>query len=501
MRLLSHVYQILMRFYPRCFRLEFGAEMEAVFTRAVVEKAKQGWRPAVGLVLLELRDWPRAVVHAHWRALRKETPMRDETMENGVVPPAYEASARDDHHPPLPWGEAVLAGVPHVLVALTIQALTVAGAFGLIPSAREGGRPFQPAGVAVFVLGLVVAMGIARRQGWPRWSASWLGYVLLLLIGLVVGALKALEPAVGDWMSTNLENAYASLLLPLLLTIALCALALRNRLRFLLALLPITVLLWTPMLEFSWYPLRTVVVLMAWLVAAGVAVLIARAGRVRTGVWMALALNLVVGLSYTYTRTYHAAFPPEAPAHYSLPPTFLDWVNRFTLGALATSAVVLEPLLVRRLRNLGPRTGSLGVLGFRLSLVGLVLLLAAELAASWWFGSGFLFIRLAWGREATELFQPSVLLYVAILLCLAGVISFGVALARTRPPTAEGTALFLAFVLAAAPLILALPIAYERWDMRAISRTWGYALGGPWVALGTWLVTGRGAERGSAAAA
>jgi hypothetical protein len=440
-------------------------------------------------------------VRTHWRALKKETPMRDETMENGVAPaPAYEASAREVHHTPLPWGEAVLAGVPHVLVALTIQALTVAGAFGLIPSAREGGPPFQPAGVGVFVLGLVVAMGIARRQGWPRWSASWLGYVLILLIGLVAGALKALEPAVGDWISTNLENAYASLLLPLLLTIALCALALRDRLRFLLALLPIPVLLWTPMLEFSWYPLRTVVVLMAWLVAAGVAVLIARAGRVRTGVWMALALNLVVGLAYTYTRTYHADFPPEAPAHYSLPPTFLDWVNRFTLSALATSAVVLEPLLVRRLRKLGRRTGSLGVLGFRLFLVGLVLLLAAELAASWWFGSGFVFIRLAWGRGAAEGFQPSTPAYVAMLLCLSGVISYGAALVQTRPPIEEGAALFLAFVLAVAPLILAWPMAYERWDIRAISRIWGYALGVPWVTLGIWLVTRQSAGSISGAA-
>jgi hypothetical protein len=397
-------------------------------------------------------------------------------------------------------------------MALTVQAVTVAAAYGLIPSVSEGGQPIQIAGVGVFALGLIAALAIAWRQGWPRWSASWFGYAILLLVGLLAGALKALEPTLGSWMANNLGVAYFRLLAPLLMAIILCALALRNRLRFLLALLPLPVVLWTPLLEFSWYPLRTTVVLMAWLCAGGVAVLIARVGRVRTGVWLALAFNLVVGLAYTYTQTYHADFPPGAPAHYSLPPTLLDWLNRFALSALATSVVILEPLLVRRLRELGRRSGPLGKLGrspvgayatmgFRLSLVGLVLLLAAELTASWWFGSGSMFIRIAWSREAAEGFQPSTLAYVAMLLCLSGVIFFGAALARTGTSIKEGGLLFLAFVLIAMPLILALPIAYNLWDMRAINRVWGYVLGLPWLALGLWLVTRRNVGRVSDAAA
>ena len=427
-----------------------------------------------------------------------------EIMDSAVAP-SDTPSASEEFHAPAPWQGALLAGLPHALMALTVQAVTVAAAYGLIPSVSEGvnkgGQPIQITGVGVFALGLIAALVIAQRQGWPRWSASWLGYAILLLVGLLGGALKALELTLGSWMANNLGVAYFRLLAPLLLAIILCALALRNRLRFLLALLPLPVVLWTPLLEFSWYPLRTTVVLMAWLCAGGVAVLIARAGRVRTGVWMALAFNLAVGLAYTYTRTYHADFPPGAPAHYSLPPTLLDWLNRFALSALATSMVILEPLLVRRLRKLGQRTGTLGRLGFRLSLVGLVLLLAADLVASWWLGSGWTFIQLAWGYEVARGLPLSVLAYVAMLFCLSGVIFFGAALARTGTSIGEGGSLFLAFVLVVMPLILALPIAYNLWDMRAINRVWGYVLGLPWLALGLWLVTRRNIGWASGAAA
>jgi len=61
----------------------------------------------------------------------------------------------------------------------------------------------------------------------------------------------------------------------------------------------------------------------------------------------------------------------------------------------------------------------------------------------------------------------SILLCVAMLLCLAGTVSFEAALARTSPSTDEKASLFLAVVLAVAPLLLAVPTAYELWDPRA----------------------------------
>jgi hypothetical protein len=111
-----------------------------------------------------------------------------------------------------------------------------------------------------------------------------------------------------------------------------------------------------------------------------------------------------------------------------------------------------------------------------------------------------MFIRLAFGPETAEGFQPSTLAYVAVLLFLSGAIFLGAALARTRLSTEQGASLVLAFALVAAPLILFLPLAYNLWDRRALTRMWGYVLGLPWVALGIWLVTRRSGERLTAAA-
>jgi hypothetical protein len=494
LQLLNRLYATLLRCYPSSFRAQFGAEMRAIFAEAADEAATRGWVSLAGFLLRELRDWPGALLQAHWRALRKGT-MMNEKIENAAVP-SDNPPALLDRYAPAPWREALLAGLPHALVALTFQAAAVATAHGLIPSASEGGSVIEIVLVAAFSLSIVAAMAIAWRRGWPRWSASWFGYAFLLLVLPLGSALQEWKMPLGSWrLMLLLPDAYIRLLVPLLLAAMLFALGLRNRSRFLLTVLPLLLLLWMPMLEFSWYPLRTVVVLVAWLGAALAAVLIARAGNVRAGAWMALALNLVVGLAYTYVPTYHAQFPPGAPAHYSLPPTFLDWLNRFAPGMLATSVVILEPLLVRRLWVLGRRSGALGTLGFRLSLVGLVLLLAADLTASWWFGSGWMSIIRAWGYGVARGLPLSVLAYVAMFLCFSGAISFGAALLRTRPSIEEGASLFLVFALVVMPLILALPIAYNLWDIRAIPKIWGYVVGLPWLALGVWLITRRSVGR------
>jgi hypothetical protein len=168
---------------------------------------------------------------------------------------------------------------------------------------------------------------------------------------------------------------------------------------------------------------------------------------------------------------------------------------------LAVSVVIIEPLLLRKLRVWGRRTGRLGVLGFRLSLVGLILLLAAGLTASWWFSSGWSFINRVWGYEVGRRFWLSILAYVAIFLCLSGAGFFGAALVRTGPSIEEGAALFLALVLVVMPVTAALLEVHGFWDIRTIPRIWGYVVGLPWLALGVWLVGRRSTRRVSGAAA
>jgi hypothetical protein len=496
-QLFSRLYAALLRLYPCSFRAEFGAEMEAVFAEALAGTAAQGWASLASLLLRELRDWPGALLRAHWYALKKEKMMggnMESTVFSSDVPPTLE-----DRHAPVPWREALLAGLPHALVALIILAVGVGRP--IMPSPRQVYSVIEIVLGATFILSVVVAMVVAWRRGWPRWSASWFAYAFLLLMFPLGSVLDQWKVPLGSWrLMLLLPGVYFRLLVPLLLVAMLYASVLRNRLKVLLIVLSLMPLSWGLVLEFTSYPIRLVVMFVAWLCVALVAVLIARSGSARIGVWMVLALTLVVGLAYTYIRTYYVQFPPDAPEHYRLPPTLLDWLNRFALVMLATSVLVLEPLLVRRLWVLGQRSGAMGVLGFRLALVGLMLLLAADMTASWWFASGSGIIKLIWGYGAAKGLWLNVLAYLAILFYFSGVVTLGTAVVQAGPVLEEIASLLLVFALIIMPLIAALPIVYDLWDIRTIPKIWGYVVGLPWLSLGTWLVTRRSTGRVSRAA-
>jgi hypothetical protein len=418
-----------------------------------------------------------------------------EAMENVVVS-SDNPSALEESHAPVPWREALLAGLPHALVALTYQAAFVATASGLL---TVGTSITIVVGV-LLALSTAAAMVIAWRRGWPHWSASWFAYAFLLLALSLRGALEQWKLPLGSWrLMLLLPGLYFRLLVSLALAVIILVLGLRHRLRFLLAVLPLVLLLWRPVLEFV--PIRSVVELVSWLCAAGVAVLIARAGSVRRGTWMALGLSLGVGLAYTYAQTYHAQFPSSAPAHYHAPPTLLDWWNRLAPGVLAGAVLILEPLLVWRLRVLGRRGGRMGRLGFGVSLAGMILLLAADLMASWWFRQGSGVISLAWGPEVAKSMWIIVPACLAILLCVMGAAILGAGLARAELLVEERTALFVIFVLILMPVIAALPLISGFWDIRTISRIWLYVVGLPWLALGVRLVTRRSTGRLSGTAA
>jgi hypothetical protein len=215
---------------------------------------------------------------------------------------------------------------------------------------------------------------------------------------------------------------------------------------------------------------------------------------------MALGLSVLVGLAYTTARTMYARFPADAPAHYHLPPTALDWWNRLSPGILASAVLILEPLLVRRLSVLGRRSGWMGRLGFRLSLAGLMLLLAADLTASWLTPSGFAVIRLVRGYEAASSLWFTVPAALGGLLSLAGA-GILAAAGRGGRMRDEMAPLLLVFVLTVVPIAVALPLASGFWDLRTFPRIWGYVVGVPWLGAGIWLVTRRSGGRASRAAA
>jgi len=74
------------------------------------------------------------------------------------------------------WGEALLAALPHLLFVL---AMSISGLWSnyLMPGQRLPGRVFDLAFVVLCLA--VTAYAWCRR--WPRWSAPWLGYALVVL--------------------------------------------------------------------------------------------------------------------------------------------------------------------------------------------------------------------------------------------------------------------------------------------------------------------------------
>lgn len=61
------IYKLLLRFYPRRFRAEFGEEMTAVFSEAIAEAAQTTRSNLLLFCWRELRDYPFSLLRQHWR--------------------------------------------------------------------------------------------------------------------------------------------------------------------------------------------------------------------------------------------------------------------------------------------------------------------------------------------------------------------------------------------------------------------------------------------------
>jgi len=491
-RLLRHLYRVLLRLYPRSFRVEFGAEMEDVFTEAVAETSARGRRYLVGLLLRELGDWPGALLIVHWHKLQKDWTMSKPTTDGST--PCTGPQTCEEPLEPSPWPEPLLAGLPHALVALFV----VIQSYVCSSLSQRGASATENMLGAAFVLAGALVMLIAWRRGWPPWSASWLPYAFLLLAFLLRELLELWRLPLGNWrLMVLLPGLYRNLFLPLALGGAIMLLSLRHRLRFLLAVLPLAVLVWQLALEFV--PIRDAIEAAGWLSAAVVAVLIARAGSLRKRTWLTLGLSMGVGLVYTYVGTYHIQFPTSAPAHYHTAPTLLDWWNQLALGTLVTGVLILSPLLVTKLRRLIRRASRTNRLGFDIALAGITLLLMTDLVTAWWFGQGAEVIQLTLGSEATRLVWLIAPAIVGLLLCVVSAAMLNAGLAQREATAGDRIALFAIFALILTPALGALPLLAGVWEMRTVSSLWWHALGLPWLALAVWSIGHRSTRRSAGA--
>ena len=158
---------------------------------------------------------------------------------------------------------------------------------------------------------------------------------------------------------------------PVTLAVALYKVAQRDRLKEVLIALPVMTLMWGALLEFFSPQVYILLRLWGWTLTAAVAVIIVRRDNWRLGVWLFLALNLLVGLAAAYAFVYWNNIPLQhAPDRTGFE------VLKFLVPQLLTfSTLILGPLLVWMLWDLGKRSGPMGVPGFQLIFWGLLIVM------------------------------------------------------------------------------------------------------------------------------
>lgn len=272
-------------------------------------------------------------------------------MSEGIKIKAAMSDVRspfEEKDEPGSWRDALLAGLPHLLVTLFGGVSQLA--YGLMPSHvfPPYGRLFTLLGVAFFILAGGVVMYVWRR-GWPRRSASWYGYAVLL----VIGALAYLNRWLGIIKGWKFNNAV--ILGGLALTaVGYFWLVGRDRLKGLLVtlfLLPMIRLLMS--IEFVPPHIEGLVFVGAGLITTLAAAAILRLGSWRAGVWLALRGNLLSGLAISYVSVYQI----DVPARY-YSPTPVKVATHWAMHMLATAALVIAPVLLWALWDLGKRSGQ-----------------------------------------------------------------------------------------------------------------------------------------------
>jgi len=391
--------------------------------------------------------------------------------------------------------DALLAALPLIAVGV------LSGGLGFLSSVTTGASTgwqifarVATIGLAIlFALSILVSTFLGWRRGWPRWFATWMPYLLVPIMALINWPLQAL----GFY---RIQELMLYIQLPLALAILVVAVGKRDRIRGLLATLPILLLLWMASLEFTISAYRNLVTLLAWLLGGLVAALILRKGNVRRGMWLALGLNLFVGLLYSWARTFHNNIPLE---HISAPPTYSEFISRALTGFLSLSTLLLAPLLVWAIHQIGLQSGMRGMIGYRIALAGLFIELTGYLGSFWWqaamdpslyYVSGsFPWVWGVWIRALT---------YLGMLVYLAGMALLALAASQRQVFPGRLSFLLLALIPLALPLMGTAPLLLnfstnpptmplEIGGLRSLPLALVYTLGVFWLLVGCWLASRR----------
>jgi hypothetical protein len=316
--LLTWIYSLTLRLYPPGFRREYAEEMRSVFTEALQDASMRGRSTSARIFLREIADLPANLLRQFWTIFYDWIllPWQDQDLIRG-------STSR-----PGSWLSAGLAGLPHLLYALALYLpLLVTKALNL--------TNYHGPGLPMLWGTVIIMLLIARRLGWPGWSASWVGYGLVFLLSQInvlfpIGLLSYLTGFI--WLIAT--------------AIVLFWLARRSWISGLLAVLPISPMwIWLARREGITGSLEEA----ALYVSISLMVMLAVAAIVRLGRWQtALLLMLAVILAIGMPGSSSSPYPAELALAIQPDTGFWngngDWLSSYLLMLVLTAPLWLMAL-------------------------------------------------------------------------------------------------------------------------------------------------------------
>jgi hypothetical protein len=216
-----------------------------------------------------------------------------------------------------PWWQAILGGLPHLLYALSIYIASLVRVLYLDSLNLYWLN-------SVFWIAVTVTLLFAWQRRWPCWSASWVGYGLVMVFNILIDIAQT-------YYGSLLENEVVVFWL-VLTAVVFFWLARRDWLSGLLVVLPVVPMFLT---YISLDGVKGTIPEALVFIAAGllmmfVVVIIIRKNDIRLGVLLIVFALVTINLPVSYLTTYQSNVPPE----FAVVPTISNMVKGFLLGNL-----------------------------------------------------------------------------------------------------------------------------------------------------------------------
>jgi hypothetical protein len=327
------------------------------------------------------------------------------------------------------FGPSLIAGLPHLLIGISIVGSAIIGATAGIYQ-----NVFSYLSLIFFLILLFGVVIYGFSKGWNRWSTSWMIYLFIFAISALSVGLNALSPSIrgrADWL-----NAVLLITIPSLLAYLLYKIACKDRLRGLLAAVPPMVIVWGYFEEFVPTLPRTLACAWLFILAFTGTVLMLRTKSFSAALGLAMLVPILGGFPFAYLGVYMGGTLP-----FSEPgPSMQEVIRQYIPFLVMVLSIVLGPQLAVKLRKIGYETANAGgKVFYRLALGGILIGLLYSLLQ---------FVITTSGVTISTTYLQ-ILLISALVLYLVGFVLLLWATFRTKLPSSDNsksielTALFL----------------------------------------------------------